>query len=68
MLIEDTGQDCVVIEGSRDVTGLKHQLFALYPSLQGRQFIIAVNKQKANDSTVLKEDDEIALIPPFAGG
>ena len=33
-----------------------------------RSLYIAVNKEYAKDDLVLKETDEIALIPPVSGG
>ncbi len=29
---------------------------------------VAVNKKYSDDTTIIKENDEIALIPPIAGG
>ncbi|HRN41043.1 MAG TPA: MoaD/ThiS family protein [Vicingus sp.] len=39
-----------------------------YPVLKNKSFKIAVNQQMATNNTVINENDEIALLPPFAGG
>lgn len=36
--------------------------------LSGLSFKVAVNKALVEDNHPLKEGDEIALLPPFAGG
>jgi len=68
MLTEDIGNDEVEIEFSEDTESLKEILLNRYPALKNRQFMIAVNKQKVNSNIALNINDEIALIPPFAGG
>ena len=47
---------------------LKLKLFHQYPELKPYQFQVYVNQQPVNETHALKEGDEIALIPPFAGG
>jgi len=68
MLVEDIGDEQIELDLLPDLDALKNELLLKYPALKTRQFIIAVNKQKANGNIALKETDEIALIPPFAGG
>ena len=50
------------------VQELMDELIALYPSLKTYPFQVAVNQQLAAVGTLLKEGDEIALLPPFSGG
>ncbi len=48
---------------------LKGRLEAEYPALKNlRTYMIAVNDEYAEDDTVLKINDEIAIIPPVSGG
>jgi molybdopterin converting factor small subunit len=68
MLVEDTGNDVVELVLPPDTETLRRELIYKFPSLQNRQFFIAVNQQKADHNIMLGPDDEIALIPPFAGG
>lgn len=68
MLVEDVGDAQIEFDLLPDLDALKSALISKYPALKTRQFIIAVNKQKATENVVLKPTDEIAIIPPFAGG
>lgn len=47
---------------------LMKQLYAKYPKLEGLTFKIAVDQVLINENTDLKNGDEVALLPPFAGG
>ena len=37
-------------------------------SLEFRLFLFAVNQEIAHSDTILKPDDEIAILPPLSGG
>lgn len=51
------------------VAELKETLFENYPPLTGlRSIFIAVNNTYADDQHLIKETDEIAIIPPVSGG
>ncbi len=51
------------------VSEFKRDLFKKYPALVDlRSLYIAVNNEYAEEQTVLREGDEIALIPPVSGG
>jgi len=48
---------------------LKTQLFEKYPSLAALNSVyVAVNNEYADEAVMLREGDEIALIPPVSGG
>jgi len=51
-----------------DTETLLRKIFELYPQIQHRKFQISVNKVIIRKNTFLKNKDEIALLPPFAGG
>lgn len=55
-------------EGFASLKELMEYLYKLYPDLKGKQFQVAINQQIVKESHPLKEGDEIALMPPFAGG
>ena len=59
-----------ILEAELHTVGEMRQfLITRYPQLAGlRSLFIAVNSDYADDSTVLREADEIALIPPVSGG
>ena len=54
-------------EGST-VADLRTLLIQKYPDLDSKSFQLARNLKIAADTEVLKEADELALLPPFAGG
>jgi molybdopterin converting factor small subunit len=53
------------IESFRD---LRLRIEDDFPEIVHYYYRIAVNNDLINDDPVLKEGDEIALLPPFAGG
>jgi molybdopterin synthase sulfur carrier subunit len=50
------------------VSDLKQELENAFPKLDGMSYQIAVNQKLVSTETVIKEQDEIAVLPPFAGG
>ena len=69
MIAEWTGSS----EQSVDFVGttvreLKSQLENEHPKLKGISYQVAVNQKIASNEAVLNENDELALLPPFAGG
>jgi len=51
------------------VADLRAALFVRYPDLVAlNSLFVAVNQQYAQEDTALRDTDEIALIPPVAGG
>lgn len=50
------------------VEELKNTLLQTFPALEGKEFKVAVNKTIATEKTLLLPTDELALLPPFAGG
>jgi molybdopterin converting factor subunit 1 len=57
-----------LVEGA-NVDDLKRQILERYPRfIDLSSLMIAVNAEYGNENTVLREGDEIALIPPVSGG
>jgi molybdopterin converting factor subunit 1 len=55
-------------EGST-VTDLKKELFEKYAAFaELKSLYIALNNDYADEKMILKEGDEIAIIPPVSGG
>ncbi len=65
-----TGAFEFVVSDGSDIDALLAQLAAAYPAadLPNQHFSVAVNRQYCEHSTLLKEGDEVALIPPVSGG
>lgn len=50
------------------LSDLKQRIKDDFPGLVHYSFRISVNNELVNDDVTLKNGDEIALMPPFAGG
>jgi sulfur-carrier protein len=67
--LEDiTGSSVVSIENSADTEMLLQKLYAQYPLLKEKKFLIAVNQKIATEKTQIGDNAEVALLPPFSGG
>lgn len=51
-----------------NVAQLKTVLTKKYAELSAIKYVVAINETYANDSSVLYENDVVALIPPVSGG
>lgn len=62
----------VPVNGSRRVKDLVAVLDSMYPRVgelvHTKRVLISVNQEIAHDETEIHEGDEVALLPPFAGG
>jgi len=47
---------------------LKHRVTDDFPEITHYSFRIAVNNKIVNEAPLLRQDDEVAYLPPFAGG
>jgi sulfur-carrier protein len=63
------GRETVIEVEEQTVAALRTALQKKYPSLTSlRSLFIAVNNDYAEDTAAIRENDEIALIPPVSGG
>ena len=63
------GSEVEIEISGQTVADLRLYLAQRYPTLQGlKSLFIAVNHNYADDQTLLRENDEIAVIPPVSGG
>ena len=67
-----SGVDEVIITPENDAITIKELKLILesrYPQLTSiKNYFIAVNHEYAEDSVVISESDELAIIPPVSGG
>lgn len=56
------------LDVSATVRTLRDAAEQRWPRLKGISYRVAVNQQLSDDSDTVSEKDEIALLPPFAGG
>jgi molybdopterin synthase catalytic subunit/molybdopterin converting factor small subunit len=62
----------VSLNGRHHVEDLVVALERSYPQIgeliKKKKVLVSVNQEIAGDDTVIRDDDEVALLPPFAGG
>lgn len=68
MLADALKSDRVHIKDVKDTNELLFKLKNLNPIFSQTNFIVAVNKKIINGNIDINKDDEIAILPPFAGG
>lgn len=61
-------QEVLVLDKTASLQDLKKVLLATYPLLKSKQFKVAINQCLIDEDCTLSEQDEVALLPPFAGG
>jgi molybdopterin synthase sulfur carrier subunit len=68
VLTEIAGTDCKFYEDVRSVNDLKHRILDDFPEIEHYKYMISVNNEITEESRNLQDRDEVALMPPFAGG
>jgi hypothetical protein len=67
--LEDiTSTPTVLIKKVGDTDSLQEELFMTYPALKEKKFSIAVNQNIIHQNTMLDDNAQVALLPPFSGG
>lgn len=54
--------------GIGSYSDLMHRIGDDYPGMEHYTFKIAVNRTIINEAPLLRDGDELAFMPPFAGG
>ena len=71
-LANNQGEMTVSLSGGKKVSDLVELLDQDYPQMaelvHKKKVVISVNQEIAHADTVIQEGDEVALLPPFAGG
>lgn len=68
VLAEVTGTNQKHYRGINSFAGLKHRIEDDFPEIVHYNFRIAINNKIVNEDLLLSQGDEIAYMPPFAGG
>jgi len=68
ILAEKAGKDEMEVENIESSDALTVHLAAKYPSFADYKFRISVNHTLITGNKKFHEGDEVALLPPFAGG
>lgn len=58
----------LVLENISDTNSLLEHLKKTYPTLNGIKISVAVNKNIITQNTIINQESEVALLPPFSGG
>ena len=66
--LADIAGNSVFVNDVTDTDGLISVLHKTYPALAESKYVIAVNKEVITSNTLLNENNEVALLPPFSGG
>ncbi|PCH69002.1 MAG: molybdopterin synthase sulfur carrier subunit [Bacteroidetes bacterium] len=67
-LIDKVGKNEIEVEDVANTEELIAKLTANYPDITQINYKIAINQSIITSTSQLNEGDEIALLPPFAGG
>ena len=67
-LAEIAGTKSTTLSDLHDTIALKDYIHLNYPRLNDKTFTMALNKELVTEKQLLKNGDEIALLPPYAGG
>ena len=68
VLAEKVGEDRMAVESVGDIDSLKNYIFEKSPEIKNMSFQVSVNQTITQGNLKLNEGDEVALLPPFAGG
>ena len=68
ILADRIGQTTIETSSRKSVGELREFLVSEYPQLENLRYSISVNRQISDDDKQIKGGDEVALLPPFAGG
>lgn len=68
VLREITGTDIKVYSEVKSIGDLRHRIEDDFPEVVHYNYIISLNNEIITSDTELKHNDEVALMPPFAGG
>lgn len=68
VLAEVTGTSFKSYFDIRSLADLKIKIRDEFPEVEHYSFRISVNNELTNDETELHNGDEVAFLPPFAGG
>ena len=67
-IVDVVGNNLTHVNNVDDTDGLIQNLQLKHPALIDSKYRIAVNRYIIQSNTVLQQDAEVALLPPFSGG
>ena len=67
-LKEVTGTNVCEVNDVRDTNEMIMKMSAMFPGLDKKKFLIAVEKEIVQVNTSLNDNFTVALLPPYSGG
>ena len=68
VLSEITGKKSLSFDDISDTTELNNKLTDKFPEIKSITYRLAINQEIIDTNTKLNDGDEVAFMPPFAGG
>ena len=68
ILADAVKQSVIEMENIHDTDSLRENIKEMNATFRDVKFVIAVNKKIVAGNQPVNENDEVALLPPFAGG
>jgi len=68
VLSEVAGIDCRHYSDVKSVNDLKIKIMDEFPEIEHYSYRISLNNEITDSDRLLNDTDEVALMPPFAGG
>ena len=68
VIAEVTSKDEMSLSNIKDTDSLQEILLKQFPKIAKYKYLISVNHEIVKNSKILNDSDEVALLPPFAGG
>jgi molybdopterin synthase sulfur carrier subunit len=68
VLTDVAGTDCKFYEDVYSTGDLLHRIVDDYPEIEHYTYRLSVNSEITGEEQTLSDQDEVALLPPFAGG
>jgi sulfur-carrier protein len=68
VLSEVAGTDCRHYSEVASINDLKMKILDEYPEIENYNYRVSLNNNIISNDPILNDNDEVALMPPFAGG
>jgi len=68
VLSEVAGTDCRHYSDVKSVNDLRLKILDEFPEIENYNYRISLNNEIINRDRHLNDNDEVAMMPPFAGG
>jgi molybdopterin converting factor small subunit len=68
VLSEVAGSDSKYYKDVSSTDDLRHRILDEFPEIEHYNYRLSLNNEIIESDMLLKDSDEIALLPPFAGG